>query len=254
MLGIDAASASDMPVKAVYKADPVVAFSWTGFYVGGNAGYGYGQRTGDRAAVSTGFVPTLPFDIPPATVDLRPQGVVGGGQVGFNWQSGIVVWGVEADIQGSNILDSRSVSRAGIGGVANPSVTSASERLDWFGTVRGRLGIAWNQLLLYGTGGFAYGGVRDNASVVFTPSSFFTGSSSGTRGGWAAGAGVEWAFTPSISLKAEYLHVDLGGKTVRVLDAAFPTQFIDYAFQAREDIIRVGINFKFGGGPLVARY
>jgi outer membrane immunogenic protein len=130
-----------------------------------------------------------------------------------------------------------------------------SSALNWFGTVRGRLGYAWNTFMLYGTGGLAYGGVSDSAGTqTVPPPPLGTGTSSSTRTGWAAGAGFEWAFLPSWSVKGEYLHIDLGRSTATVLFPTSPTDFLTYSFAHRYDIARVGINYKFAAGPVVAKY
>jgi outer membrane immunogenic protein len=158
-----AAHAADLP----YRKDappafvpPPPVFSWTGAYLGLNAGGGFTQ---------SGNV----------------SGVVGGGQIGYNYQlSPLLVIGVETDFQGT------SLSRSGWAG--------QSVSLPWFGTVRGRAGLALldSRLFVYGTGGFAYGEVKSPWS-------------SDTRTGWTAGGGLEWAFLPNWSAKVEYLYTDL---------------------------------------------
>jgi outer membrane immunogenic protein len=122
--------------------------------------------------------------------------------------------------------------------------------------VRGRLGWAWNSILLYGTGGLAYGYVADNVSVnTVPPFSTTHGFSNSTRVGWAAGAGIEWAVAPGWSVKGEYLRVDLGTRTDRQTFAVSATDFLDYRFKHAYDIVRVGLNYKLNwGGPVVAKY
>lgn len=251
VLGIGVASAADIAVKA---RPIVVDPSWTGFYVGVNGGYGWGGRVGDLVATSggLGILGAVAAGTIPGFLGVRAEGGFGGAQAGYNWQSSHFVFGIEGDIQGAAMKQSLVLTHAAIPGFFATMHTASSE-LDWFGTVRGRIGYAWNQVLLYGTGGVAYGFTSDSASSqVVPPPPFGTGSNSGTRVGWAAGAGVEWAFRPSWSVKGEYLRADLGSSTTRV---AFPSgDFIDYRFRHTYDIVRVGINYKFGSTPVVAKY
>ena len=160
---------------AVAKAPTVVpapVFSWTGFYIGGNAGYGWGSGT-DALDLA----------------DVNPSGWFAGGQAGFNYQfANNVVAGIEADLQGGDI----SASTGGL-----------SSSLDMLGTVRGRLGYAFGRVLPYVTGGLAYG----NNSVDTRG-----WSQSQTHVGWTAGAGIEYALTDHWTAKTEYLYTDLGSK------------------------------------------
>ncbi len=255
--GIGSASAADMAVKArLASIDP--GYNWSGFYTGVNAGYGRGERAGDITAFSTGL--GIPGAVGAGTIpsffNLRPEGALGGLQAGYNWQSGHWVLGVEADIQAADINRSVVIPHAALGPFV-PTLSTASTDLDWFGMARGRAGYAWNEVLLYGTGGLAYGGVSDGATVARVPPpppGGGHGMTSSTRIGWAAGAGVEWAFRPAWSLKAEYMHVDLGSTTTRMVFPVAPVNFIDYRFQHAYDIVRVGINYKWGDGTVVAKY
>jgi outer membrane immunogenic protein len=258
--GLGAASAADMPVKGpVYKAAPmpIAIYNWTGFYVGVNGGYGWENSTGNLVANSGGIaIPTaIAGGTIPRNLGIRPSGGLGGAQAGYNWQVDHVVFGIEGDIQGAGIKQSVAIAAAGTPGVLLPTLSTGSSALYWFGTVRGRLGYAWNTFMLYGTGGLAYGGVSDSAgSQTVPPPPLGTGFSSSTRTGWAAGAGFEWAFKPSWSVKGEYLHIDLGSSTATVLFPTSPTDFLTYSFTHRYDIARIGINYKFTAGPVVAKY
>jgi outer membrane immunogenic protein len=134
-------------------------------------------------------------------------------------------------------------------GLVNPVAQSASENLRWFGTFRARLGaVVAPQWLLYATGGLAYGGVRDSASLISTPATMgtFVGSLSQTRVGWTGGAGAEYAISPNLSLRAEYLYIDLGKNTMTLLDPVhLPGDFINYDFVHRENMFRIGLNYRF---------
>jgi len=248
-LGVaDCASAADLPVKA----PPAPTYNWAGWHAGLNIGYGFGpHREGTLSGFSTAF--GLPAAVAagfvPANLGLSPSGVLGGIQGGYDWTRPWGLVGVEADFQGSGIVGNSVVGFPGGGGFV-PSTTTSRDALDWFGTVRARLGtLVTPRTLLYATGGFAYGGVRDNFAVVGTPPTAgdVAGSDRVVRAGWAAGAGAEYAATDHISIRAEYLHVDLGTDTVRGYDVSgfFPGVFIDYGIPIREDIVRVAVDYKF---------
>src|SRR5262249_44495862 len=137
------ALAADLATKPLYKAAPAVVpvFSWTGFYIGGNVGYGWGDGKTD---VSPGPNAATFVNLLPQTLSAKPDGVIGGGQFGYNWQTGTWVWGLETDFQGSGVKG--TVTEAPIiqnNGTAFPGAgnnITITQKLDWFGTVRGRLG------------------------------------------------------------------------------------------------------------------
>jgi outer membrane immunogenic protein len=212
-----AASAADLPARPVYKA-PIAApaFSWTGIYIGGNVGYGWG-RTRGTAATSLGGLPGQ-FDL---------DGIVGGGQIGANYQIANWVLGVEVDYQGSSVDGSNTVG----------AITD-SAKIDRFGTVRGRLGYAWDRWMVYGTGGYAFS-ARTNYNFV-TPA---LGSGSRDLDGWAAGGGIEYAFAPNWSAKVEYLHLNLDTKAFTGLACAPAACTVG----ADVDTVRVGVNYRFSG-------
>ncbi|MCK1358284.1 outer membrane beta-barrel protein [Bradyrhizobium sp. 199] len=249
------ASAADMAARPYTKAPAIVvapSYSWSGWYVGVNAGGSWSTTTGDRVAASPTFAPAIAVGQVP-NLNAKHDGYFGGGQAGYNWQVERLVFGVETDIQGADIGRSNTtvVTPPGLA----TTTSTGRDHIDWFGTFRGRLGFAINNVLFYGTGGAAYGGVKTRASDVATPIAVgsFAGSSSNTRFGWVAGAGVEWGFAPNWSLKGEYLHIDLGTTNVTALDPAFPTSFITYRFRQEMDTFRLGINYRFGGA-VVAKY
>jgi outer membrane immunogenic protein len=148
---------------------------------------------------------------------LDPTGAFGGGQIGYNFQRGNIVFGVEADFQGAGISDSNAFHKS---------------EMNWFGTIRGRLGYAFDKTLVYGTGGFAYGNV-DNS-----------GFPSETQSGWVVGGGVEYKLAPAWSLKAEYQYLNLDAT-----DPAGAGRLGDAALgQTEVHTFRVGINYFVGGG------
>jgi outer membrane immunogenic protein len=253
--------AADLPTRKSPPPPPLSApYNWTGFYAGLNVGGGWLQDSGssycvDPAGVRNGATcQVLP---PGATGRVNGSGVLGGAQAGYNWQFGQTVFGFEADFQGSGIRGSTSVSGpfgfAGGGGLALPAGTyTASESLDWFGTVRGRVGyLVTDRALLYATGGLAYGQV--SASTVFTAPNVgttYSGRRSSTEVGWTIGGGVEYAITQSISAKLEGLYYNLGKETV--IGSETPLTFAPAGYQHNKTfetdggLIRVGLNYKFG--------
>jgi outer membrane immunogenic protein len=264
------ASAADLPMKA---PAPVVAPApnWTGFYVGGNIGYGWRRRDvnytlNDPTSVfvffPTGTVPSTSFDT---------SGAIGGGQFGYNWQFNQFLAGLEADFNWSGMKGSNSntilVSPFAL--FAVPLRVAADEDVKWFGTVRGRLGyFPADNLLAYATGGFAYGKVERSASVtnisalpfvgtadgVFGVScaagaTCFAGASSKVATGWTVGGGLEWAVWSRWTLRAEYLYVSLGSRPVRetaLNSAGFLPSSINANFgRANFNVARVGMNYRF---------
>ena len=178
-MGVVSASAADLPARMPAKAPAYVApmaYSWTGFYLGLNGGYGFG-----RAEFNGG-----------APGSFNAGGGLFGATVGYNWQTGPLVFGLEGDIDWSGMRGS-----ATCGGI-----TSCDVRNDYLATIRGRLGYAFDRFLPYITAGLAAGDI--NA----TRPGFPGGSSS--NAGWTVGAGLEFGIASNVSIKAEYLYVDLG--------------------------------------------
>ncbi|MET0721885.1 MAG: outer membrane beta-barrel protein [Tardiphaga sp.] len=226
------AQAADMAAKAPYLKAPILAvYDWTGFYLGVNAGFGIGRdRTGHSFTNDSLY--------------LAPQGAFGGGQIGYNWQTsslfGPLVYGVEADIQGAG-LDDGNVNVAGPLGLR----TAYSSKVDWFGTVRGRVGIATGPVLSYFTGGYAYGNVKTS----ITEGGIGAFSNNRTQGGWTVGSGVEASLGGNWTGKIEYLYLNLGNKTDAFTALAIPQTFNT---EVRENIFRVGLNYRIGGNAAYA--
>lgn len=259
--GAASASAADMAVKArPIAVDP--SYNWTGFYVGGNVGYAWGRSrsdtyldpTSDWANEGVAFRNNF---VALANQSYNPQGVVGGLQAGYNWQSGAWVFGVEADVNAADVK--RTIVAIGAPDGIGRTFTE-STKLDWFATFRPRVGFAANTTLWYVTGGLAVGDVRGSWQVLSANGYAKAGSASETKVGWTAGAGVEHAFTPNWSVKLEYLYTDLG--SVDYSSAYLPgSTFAPPGFNYRERItqdltfhtVRVGLNYKWGG-PVVAKY
>jgi outer membrane immunogenic protein len=209
---------------------PYVWSAWSGLYVGLNAGYGWSPN-GDQLALAT--------DDP---TGLSPAGGFAGGQIGYNWQFGHLVLGAEADLQSADISDRvRDLN----------FLDHFHSRLDWFGTVRGRLGYAFDRTLLFATAGFAYGGVHNVANGPFLPGAPYRFD--GTATGYVLGAGLEYRLTPALSIKGEYQYVNLGtNDPTNPAGAPYSNIFGGGAATVRDDeyhTLRFGLNYRFGGGP-----
>ncbi len=283
-----AALAADLPSNRAPFAPPPLppAFTWTGFYAGGNAGggfdddttYGLGVVT-PRAAVNLVNGTRTPF------LATNASGFVGGGQVGFNLRlgdgplggalgglgspgsilggGGGVVLGIEADADYTDL----NADKTYVGGPV-PLASQYQSRTDFLGTVRGRLGYAFGNVLLYGTGGFAYGGVRDHIAIFSATGGLFgVGGVTRIQTGTAYGGGVEFALPASpvfnvlgggaVTLKVEYIHYvlgdDVGTLTNSVNGNVFTTRVANDG-----NLVRAGLNYKFdlaaAPAPVVARY
>jgi len=264
MFGIGAAAAADLPVKALPPA--ATAYSWAGFYIGGNVGYSWGRAASnldaDPVTVNIGTAFNTPGFVGSDT--LTPKGVIGGGQIGYNWQtSQNWVFGLEADVQASGERARRSFSN-GFSFTAPPpnpalpvsgvATMDYAAKITWFGTVRGRVGYAWDRVMLYATGGLAYGGV--NLAGTNTVSGTVAGlpflavtaiGHSQVNAGWTVGAGIEGALGNRWTWKAEYLHLDLGSMDdpdalLQVISASGGrvTTHTDYT----DNIVRLGLNYR----------
>jgi outer membrane immunogenic protein len=234
--------------KAPVYVDP--GYNWTGFYVGGNIGYSWGTSR-DTSTLVNGAGTVLFTSANSSNLN----GVVGGAQAGYNWQMQNWVLGLEADIQGTGEKGSRAFTftTAPIAGIALiPGVTipfALNQKIDWFGTVRGRAGVLVSpKVLLYATGGLAYGEVDSNEAIGALPGL----GTSKTNLGWTAGAGIEGVIGGNWTAKLEYLYVDLGRASGSFVATGFAfTSF--YSSRVTDNVLRVGLNYKFGG-PVVAKY
>lgn len=241
-------TAADMSAKApMYTKAPVAvpAYNWTGWYVGANAGYGWSASTDPGFSLSdtsgTGYAAYVAaggFSTP----SLNPKGVLGGLQVGYNFQQANLVWGAEADLQAAGLTDSSTVSAAPTAVIGTTTVEHA---LHWFGTLRGRAGVAMNNWLFYGTGGLIYGGVHSTLTQSATNGYFAAATSDTTRAGWTVGAGTEmgWGMWTA---KLEYLYFDMGRDSVTVLGTGVFTG-ISYTASQRTagSMVRLGLNYRF---------
>ena len=230
-------------------ADSASSFNWTGPYVGAHLGYGWGD-----ADTSFSPLPTAArfSALAPTTLSPDPSGVVGGVQAGYNYQMGCFVVGIEADFSGSGMSGSQTVSPIiQNNGTRFPGAgfLTAHQETNWFGTLRPRLGYTViPALLVYGTGGLAYGDVSYSANSDFRPNgaAFYPASFSKTKVGWTVGGGVEYAISKNWTLKAEYLYMDLGSESVSANPGiTLPPFRVGYNWETTANIFNIGINYKF---------
>lgn len=221
------AAAADLGARMPMKAPPPVAavWNWTGFYVGANAGYGWGRARWDL----------LPTGVSEGTHD--PDGATVGGQIGYNWQFGGWVVGVEAqgnwaDFNGSNVS------------LVAPLATNRTQ-IDAFGLFTGKVGYAFNNVLVYATGGAAVQSVDYRWSSL----GVVRGTADETRWGATVGAGLEYAFTPNISAGVQYNHMFMGRENITFAPAPNATDRI----RLDSDVVTGRINYRFGG-PAISRY
>ena len=267
LFGVTSALAADLPAPVYTKAPVFVdpGYNWTGFYLGGNLGYSWG-RSNDTSSFTNGAGTALSTSVGGSNLD----GIVGGGQAGYNWQMQSWVWGLEGDIQGTGERGSRDISCAtgvctpsttttrtvpGFFAVALPTITtttpgpaiaaSLTQKIDWFGTIRARGGVLVTpRVLFYATGGLAYGQVNSSESISGSPF-----SASDIRVGYTVGGGIEGAIGGNWTAKLEYLFVDLG-RTSGSFATAIPasgggTLASNYSSHVTDNVLRFGVNYNF---------
>ncbi|MBV9981075.1 outer membrane beta-barrel protein [Bradyrhizobium sp.] len=235
--GLTSASAADLPEAMPAKAPMMMApaYDWSGFYIGGHVGGVWDHRTVTTNNIATGVA------VPLGTGTGNLGSVTGGAQAGFNFvlAPGWVA-GLEADVSGAGLDGTTIVTATRFG------TDQHHNELDLYGTVRGRVGYAVNNVLLYGTGGFAWADekiTRTQVTGVFANAVAPVSETATQIGvGWAAGAGVEWGFAPNWSARAEYLHLDLGTQSF-----TFPLAMQRNDAKVNLDVVRAGVNYKFGG-------
>jgi outer membrane immunogenic protein len=288
-LGAASAVAADLPARMPVKA-PVMApvvYNWTGFYAGANAGYSWGRDPVDLSTTSTtrnrvfrafGLpAETLISDVTAvgaaagASSNANVDGWLAGGQIGYNWQVSSWVVGLETDFQWTGQKGGAQFCLTA-GCPAGSFITTADYKLQWFGTARARAGFLVDpRVLLYVTGGLAYGEVKADYTSGTIGLPLTAASASSTRVGWTIGGGVEGVLTGNWTVKAEYLYMDLGtiagvgsSTTGTVITPNSPTQgfttvtdtTISQSTSSRihDNIFRVGVNYRFAPEPIVARY
>ena len=231
-IGSTAALAADLGARTYTKAAPIVAstFNWSGFYMGADAGYAFG---GSSSGVAIDIAGLLPL-----SYDANLKGGLGGGFVGYNYQMQQFVIGVEADWQAASLRGTTGpgfVTNDG-GTVFGPYVETS--KVKDYGSLRGRLGVAFDRLFVFGTAGWAWGSFSTTYSSQGVP--FFTNDHR-AMDGWSVGAGLEYALLNNFVGRIEYRHTDLGKATF--LDSSINSA--EQGNNVKLDDIRVGLAYKF---------
>ncbi|WP_024511705.1 outer membrane beta-barrel protein [Bradyrhizobium sp. ARR65] len=220
------AFAADLAVKAPLRA-PLI-YDWSGFYVGGFGGYGFGNQNVNNATGPAGFADF--------TANFESHGPFGGGEIGYNWQSGNLVFGVEVDGAGTNIQGNDNFALG----------WNDANKLSWVASLRARGGITVDRLLLFFTGGWATGDIEHTNTNPGAGVDQFTAH----RSGLAAGGGLAYAIRDNLIGKFEYRYYDLG-----TYHRDAPTNgVLPYNVANTYSTVLLGLDFKFGGGPAFAKY
>jgi outer membrane immunogenic protein len=235
------AVAADMPVKAPARTPVEVAYNWTGFYIGAHVGGVWGNK--DLNRVSLPGIPNAPE--PFGSHDV--SGVIGGGQIGFNWQTGRLVLGIEAQVSWTNADGEHVIQPA--------QDTRARTELNWFGTAAVRVGYTWDRALIYLKGGAAW--IDEDYFLSQVQTGELLATASETRWGWMVGAGVELALSGNWSAKLEYNYMDFGNelRDFTFTPALGGTFCCGVNIEQHLHVVKFGINYRFAAGaPVVARY
>jgi outer membrane immunogenic protein len=233
----------EQPPPAEPPPPYVTVFNWTGAYVGGQVGFAYSDTTFDYAATSLPACAAITGVLSDCQAhgNANSNGLAGGLQAGFNYQSGHFIWGLEGDVtlRGSNAGKAVFLPTFG-------ATQQFTENNDWLITLRPRIGFAYYRAFIYATGGAALSNVSHTIAFQDPSSGFapLTAHESSTRAGWTLGTGVEYVLASHLTVKGEYLFVDLGSVTVTTPATggwwATATQFAE-----QEHILRAGLNYKF---------
>lgn len=244
------ALAADLPYRHAAPAPApafvaVPVFTWTGFYIGANAGYAFGEQNATTTGLSSAAQGAINAGIVPGGAKSDKGGFTGGGQIGYNYQIGRYVLGLETDFQYTDRKQTSTVST-----LAGYTAAYRSQ-LDYLGTVRGRIGYTVDNWMIYATGGFAYGEVKLGYAGINPTYDVIAAGRNSTATGYAVGGGIEYAI-PALNLggsaatiKVEYLYYNLGKKTVVANDLNGVTPLLANRFENDGHIVRAGLNWKF---------
>lgn len=259
-----AAQATDMPVKALPPVAPGV--NWTGFYVGGHVGYGWGnkdfslpdiagQKFGDCSGSHQECFDFSKLGSPALSHKL--SGLLGGVQAGFNLQSGAFVYGVEGQLSWTGMKED-SLSKLGEFRFVNCYYDITKEidlkahtEVNWVATLAGRIGYAVDRVLIYAKGGVAFADQDYNWIVTKGSKDLATAKFSDTRTGWMVGGGAEWALWHNWSAKLEYNYMDFGTETINVaanvcLSGTCSKKDVRVDIDEHMHVVKLGINYRFG--------
>jgi outer membrane immunogenic protein len=243
------AAAADIPVSPLPYRPAAVIFNWTGFYLGAHAGGGWVRK--DETAVPFALAGAT---IATAPVALNPSGWLAGGQVGFNYQAGAWVIGAEAQASWSNLTGNAACSStATLAGIVTVLPANCSGKVDALGTIAGRLGVAFDRLLLYGKAGGAWANDKYSSAPTTAALPQLTFNANETRWGWMVGTGIEYAFIDNWSAKLEYNYMDFGTRGVRFTSPTAALVSLDANIRERLHVVKAGINYRFGPAPVLVR-
>lgn len=243
ILAVTAVSAfgADLPARVYTKAPPVIpeVWDWSGFYIGvqGGGGWGTSKETFFNAPNSPAFVGTQNYDI---------SGGMAGGVAGYNWQSGPVVFGIEGDYNWANIKGTSGIINVGPPSLGDTYFTNVRS----FGDVKGRVGWAANQLLVYVDGGAAFAQINHQYDAALNGGAGNTFSSNTSRTGWTVGVGLEYMFARNWTGRVEFDWVGLGTSQIQYT-AVPPTNYSSWSDSF--GVVKVGVNYKFSS-PVIAKY
>jgi outer membrane immunogenic protein len=246
-----AAFAADLPSRApppVYLPPPPI-FTWTGIYIGGQIGYAWASGNNEFNGFDPFFGPGVALN---SSVGGTPNGVIGGANVGYNYQINQWVVGIEGTVDGT------SLSNTAVAAFPDGSTLTANSTADIQGSIRGRLGVAWDRALIYATGGVAFGGFNTNLSLSAPNVPFFTSASlSNTRTGWTVGGGIQYAVTNNWSIRAEYRYTNFGSINDGQFTGGPAGFFLNGNRQINQNQVQVGFDYRFDLGapyPVVSKY
>ncbi len=235
-----AAMAADLPPVPATVAPLVPAFSWTGIYLGVNIGYG-----GDHFVYPFALNATDGSGGISGTASVTSGGVLGGGQVGYNWAfANSFLLGFETDFDAAAISGKVGLTAQGFSGPGVLTVSGGSKIVN-LGTARGRVGYAWDRFLVYATGGFAYGEVSSEVNIAVPNGGGLAVSGTPLRTGWTVGAGFEYAITNNLTIKTEYLYVNLGTNSALYNGVILGDINANVNQKTTANIVRAGLNYKF---------
>jgi outer membrane immunogenic protein len=249
--GATTVQAADLAARPYTKAPtPAVVpiTNWTGLYIGGHVGYGWGRTTWTDPAINNFFgAPGLEYG------NYRPDGILGGGQIGINYQIDRLVLGIEGEYSAADIKGSESRVVAFTG----PFPWVTANRLESIAAVTGKIGYAFDSWLPYFKGGAAWARDKQSlASGIPAPPNPLFGEITNTRSGWTIGAGLEYALSANWSVKAEYDYYDFGRKTLTMsVNSPSTTGLSDHITEETLHVVKVGVNYRFNWAqPVIAKY
>ena len=234
---VSSAMAADLPIRKAPPAPPApVVYNWSGLYVGGHIGYGWGETDiTDRTLLGDALlIPTQKLD---------SDGFLGGVQAGWNYQFGRFVLGAEVDFSWADVQGSLTSMI-----IDTDASVNRSSKATWIGTATTRLGYTWDRVMVYSKIGAAWAQFDyDNNISSLGGAPIYSSTASETRSGWTVGTGIEWAFSGAWSAKAEYNYIDFGRRTVDF--ASFQGTPVNLDVDQRISVVKAGVNYRFGGMP-----